>query len=434
MSEQTPPPEGQIHTPNPLEIFWETNRRGIIVSVVILVLIIVGRWGFEEYNRAKRNATWGEFAQKTGLGQIFAPEDAVLPAETLAAYQNFKLDPKMKANLIGGLIQGVIKHQWDRVKGQLTSNLTQLSEADIQEVMTTYAGSPAGWWAEWILACKYRALGNTAKVEATLASLKQKAPDFEAFYKTAYPPVYVPEPDEKEGDDEKKNRSDEKILQAEDDSLADVLIRTTKTEEAFQKSHPDLYKPVEPEGKTVIFETNQGNIEVRLYEKASPKTCARFLKNVEEGIYKDLYFHEIWKKIDSTSKANPLQPESSVAKLAFFGNPNAKGEDRTKWTEFKSEKTITFEANTLSHFPYMLCAVRQDDRRDCDTQQVYFTGSDCAESRDGDYVIFGRVISDEGKALVDKIVSGPLESTKEEEAGKGKPSEPILVKSVILKK
>lgn len=430
MSEQTPPTEGQIHTPNPIEIFWEKNRKMILLTAVLLAAIVVGRWGLEEMARVKRNATWGAFAEKTGLSQVYAPEDARFPAKTMAMYKSLNLQPQQMNQLMSMLAGEVFSKQWGKVKGQLDDNLASLSEADIKSVITTYEGTPASWWAEWVLACKYRALGEHDKVESTLASLKKKAPQLEVFYKTAYPPVYVEDPkkDEDESEDgNKKKREEPKVLQAPDDSLADQLSKASEREATFRKANPDLYKPVEPEGRTVKFDTSEGTIEVRLYEKKAPKTCAQFLENVEKGLYKDLYFHEIWKKTDDGPQPNPSQ-------IAFFGNPNAKDEDRTKWTDFKSEKTIPFESNGLSHFAYMLCAMRQDDRRDSDSRLIYFTGNDCAETRDGDYVVFGRVVNDAGKSLIDKIVTGPLQSTQEEEAGKGKPSEPILVKTVSLVK
>jgi len=415
MSQQTPPPEGQIHTPNPLEIFWETNRKTIIFTALAVVLIVVGRWAWKEKVRVERNETWGAFAEKTGLTDVWAPTDAKLPS--------MGLSPKQMQQYMRFFLGQVHENQWNKVKGHLNENLSKMSEADIEYVMKTFAGTPAALWAEWVLACKYRAMGESDKVESTLSSLKKKAPAFEAFHKTSYPPVFVPEPKKKDG--EKKKRGEEPILQAEDDSIADVVTHTAKAEAAFRKSHPDLYTAPEPEGRTVLFETGQGVIEVRLYEKASPKTCAQFLGNVEKGLYKDLYFYEIWKNTDANKKS---------PKLAFFGSPNAKDADQNKWTTFQSEKTIPFESNRLSHFPYMLCAVRQDDRKDSDTQQVYFTDNDCADTRDGDYVIFGRVVNDEGKSLIDKMVTAPLLSTPEEEAGKGKPGEPVLVKSVVLKK
>lgn len=207
MSEQTPPPEGQIHTPNPIEIFWEKNRLQIIAALVVLTLFIVGRWGLEEMAKIKRNATWGEFAQKTGLSQVYASKDAKLPS--------MNLQPEQRRQFMKFLIRGVHDRHWSKVKGQLNSNLEHLNVAEIEGVMKTYEGTPAGWWAEWVLACKYRSLGESEKVESTLASLKLKTPDLEVFHKTSYPPVFVPEPEEDKKEEGKKKRDNTVVLKAE---------------------------------------------------------------------------------------------------------------------------------------------------------------------------------------------------------------------------
>lgn len=47
--------------------------------------------------------------------------------------------------------------------------------------------------------------------------------------------------------------------------------------------------------KTVVLETNQGIIEIKLMPKAAPKTCENFTKLVEKGYYNGLIFHRVIK-------------------------------------------------------------------------------------------------------------------------------------------
>lgn len=47
--------------------------------------------------------------------------------------------------------------------------------------------------------------------------------------------------------------------------------------------------------KTVVLETNQGNIEIRLMPDAAPKACENFTKLVEKGYYNGLIFHRVIK-------------------------------------------------------------------------------------------------------------------------------------------
>ena len=45
----------------------------------------------------------------------------------------------------------------------------------------------------------------------------------------------------------------------------------------------------------VVFETNQGLIEIKLMPEIAPKTCENFTKLVEKGYYNGLIFHRVIK-------------------------------------------------------------------------------------------------------------------------------------------
>lgn len=46
---------------------------------------------------------------------------------------------------------------------------------------------------------------------------------------------------------------------------------------------------------TVVLETNQGNIELKLKDDIAPKTCENFTKLVQKGYYNGLIFHRVIK-------------------------------------------------------------------------------------------------------------------------------------------
>jgi len=46
---------------------------------------------------------------------------------------------------------------------------------------------------------------------------------------------------------------------------------------------------------TVVLETNQGNIELKLKTDIAPKTCENFTKLAEKGYYNGLIFHRVIK-------------------------------------------------------------------------------------------------------------------------------------------
>jgi peptidylprolyl isomerase len=47
--------------------------------------------------------------------------------------------------------------------------------------------------------------------------------------------------------------------------------------------------------KTVVLETNQGTIEIKLMSDIAPKACENFTKLVEKGYYNGLIFHRVIK-------------------------------------------------------------------------------------------------------------------------------------------
>lgn len=49
------------------------------------------------------------------------------------------------------------------------------------------------------------------------------------------------------------------------------------------------------EGKTVVLETNQGSIEIKLMPDIAPKACENFVKLVEKGYYNGTVFHRVIK-------------------------------------------------------------------------------------------------------------------------------------------
>ena len=49
------------------------------------------------------------------------------------------------------------------------------------------------------------------------------------------------------------------------------------------------------DNKIVIFETNQGKIEIRLMPEVAPRACENFTKLIEKGYYNKLIFHRVIK-------------------------------------------------------------------------------------------------------------------------------------------
>ena len=61
----------------------------------------------------------------------------------------------------------------------------------------------------------------------------------------------------------------------------------------FSLTHAQKESPV---ATTVVFETNQGNIEFKLFPEIAPKTVENFVGLVNKGYYNGLIFHRVIKQ------------------------------------------------------------------------------------------------------------------------------------------
>ncbi|MFH1868286.1 MAG: peptidylprolyl isomerase [Candidatus Omnitrophota bacterium] len=48
--------------------------------------------------------------------------------------------------------------------------------------------------------------------------------------------------------------------------------------------------------RIVIFETTQGNVELKLFEDIAPKACENFISLIKKGYYDGIIFHRVIKK------------------------------------------------------------------------------------------------------------------------------------------
>jgi len=76
-----------------------------------------------------------------------------------------------------------------------------------------------------------------------------------------------------------------------------VKAEKPKAEKAKPKSEPKRVQKVKKETpkkmKHAVIETNQGSIEVELWEEKTPKTVANFAKLAKEKFYEGIYFHRV---------------------------------------------------------------------------------------------------------------------------------------------
>lgn len=391
---EAPTLPGQIKQPNPIELFWEKNKRQIILTGVLVLAVFAGMRLWDYLQRLERNRIWGTFAERSGLASLYAPENAS-PWD----YFSFNYQPYKEW---GGTIA---------------------SDEQLRQAASAGAGTTAASLARWLLAGQQARRGKEDAVKSTLGAIASEDPKDPGLVRRARPPIYVPEPEREPG-----AKTSKKELPPEPEAAAnrDITREIAARMERFKTAHPELYEAPEPQEKPEIqFETTLGTFKVRLYSKRAPKHSAQFLANCREGFYDGLRFHEVRRR-----GTDPTTAATYEGDLAFLGDPNSKEEDRAKWGTFHSPKQTEREDSGVSHLPFVLAAERESEKTGSDQRLIYFTASDAAKARDGKNVVFGRVV--DGMDVLESITHAPLSSTAEQSTGAGKPQQLIEVRKVTI--
>jgi peptidyl-prolyl cis-trans isomerase B (cyclophilin B) len=151
---------------------------------------------------------------------------------------------------------------------------------------------------------------------------------------------------------------------------------------------------VTPRVATPIYaklQTSNGTIEVELYQAQAPKTVANFVNLANQGFYKNLVWHRIVAGF-VIQTGDPLTVNGTS--------------DRSTWGTGGSSQTIPLEIDpSLHNNQGYLAMARQTDPNSA-TSQFYINLAD-NPSLDGQYAVFGKVISDPMGA-VNKIAATPV--------------------------
>lgn len=129
----------------------------------------------------------------------------------------------------------------------------------------------------------------------------------------------------------------------------------------------------------VVLETNVGNIELRLFEKAAPLAVENFVTHVKNGYYDGIIFHRVIKGF-----------------MIQGGDPTGTGMGgESIWKkEFKNE----YAPNLIFNRPFLLAMANRGP--DTNGSQFFITVAP-APWLNGGYTIFGEVVK--GQEIVQKI-------------------------------
>ncbi len=155
----------------------------------------------------------------------------------------------------------------------------------------------------------------------------------------------------------------------------------------------------DPANKLILQLSNGGTVTIQLRPDAAPRHVQRIQTLVRQGFYDGTIFHRVIPGF-----------------MAQGGDPTGTGEGGSKLPDLKAE------FNSLPHLRGTVAAARTEEP-DTANSQFYIMFAPKA-SLDGNYTVFGRVIS--GMDAVDKIAPGepPANPTKIVHASLGDGSAP----------
>jgi cyclophilin family peptidyl-prolyl cis-trans isomerase len=131
-----------------------------------------------------------------------------------------------------------------------------------------------------------------------------------------------------------------------------------------------------PKDPVVELNTSRGAIRIQLYNSLAPKTAGNFLDLVKRGFYKNMIFHRV-------------EPGFVVQ----GGDPLGNGTGGFVDPKTGKERTIPLETTPkLKHDAAGVVAMARSQDPNSASSQFYITLAP-AEFLDGNYAVFGRVIS-----------------------------------------
>ena len=171
-------------------------------------------------------------------------------------------------------------------------------------------------------------------------------------------------------------------------AFALVAARAEQPAQPQLSINPPAEVTANPANRVTMQLSNGGTVVIQLRPDAAPMHVQRVQTLVRQGFYDGTVFHRVMPGF-----------------MAQGGDPTATGEGGSSLPDLKAE------FNSLPHLRGTVAAARTADNTDSGNSQFYIMFAP-NPSLDGNYTVFGRVIS--GMDAVDKIAPGepPAEPTK----------------------
>ena len=166
----------------------------------------------------------------------------------------------------------------------------------------------------------------------------------------------------------------------------------------------------ENEDIVVVLETTSGDITIEFFPDHAPNHVDNFLKLTEDGVYDGTVFHRIISEF-MIQGGDPLTAQAGVSMSSWgTGDPGYK---------------IDAEFNDISHERGIVSMARSNDPNSAGSQ--FFIIHKDSTFLDGQYTVFGRIITQESFETLDKLAE--LETLPNDQAIQT--SDSILIKATI---
>jgi cyclophilin family peptidyl-prolyl cis-trans isomerase len=431
-------PQGQIEAPNPLELFWEKQKRWVLAAAAVVALGLGANYVVAYYKQQEVDERWTAFAEATNLDRGYAQDGSL--AFFLQQAQQQSLDEASQQRALQS-----VRMYLQITRGELTTEVQEDIEKIDPEVLQAQIASAKGTAAEplllWVKAIRAVHLGAWDDARATLDTLEKGFPEHFLCLSTPYPPQARAEVEKKDSENAEeppprpKRGEGPKLVPAVAGSPVSLLRSQIDREEQFQKTEPKLYEAPEPDAEPEVvirFAPMDEEVKIRFYKDAAPEHVANFLALVRKKNEEGKSFYE-GQRIDEVQRAPANAANPQAPRQLHFGLAASKDDDRTKWDEAKGKESgvvLEFEDNGLSHFPGMVAAAPETGADGKSSgERIWITANDAVQF-DGQRVIFGRVV--EGLDVINEICDRAFVEDNMETNGRGKLQTNVTIDSITI--
>jgi len=408
---------GQIQAPSAFDLWWEKQRKTVTTLFAVVIVGVLGYYGWQLVHRARVDSIWSEFAQQAGLRAGYAE-----PGEWAQFASN---NPNMWASYVLSTPE--------RLVADLPEHVAAVSDQQFDAAIAQAKGTDREPLLLWLAANSAAANRSYERAKTLLRRLQAEHPKHFLSQESDHPPQHLrdlnePEPGAKPPDKPHEPKYADPVR----GSLVGLALARIEREEKFVAEHATMYTPPQPDGQQVaVVKTDLGEFRIGFFASAAPKHVDTFIQAAKEGYFDNMAVDLIQRQGEQSLRSMPTVEEM------HFGLVSTKTEeDRSKWADERNKlddkdlRQIDFEDSKISHFPMMVAAAAGKEGKSLPTR-IYINVNDASATYDGRRVVFGKVIA--GEDVVRRIVLDQVFASEDERrSGRGTPRDTIRIQSVTI--